>query len=279
MPNLSYCAQQVRQQDNDRFLCVQFAPPERREALCALYAFNLELAAIPGKVTEPLLGRMRFQWWREAVDGAVDGAAVHHQVIGPLIEAIKETGLDKAALHRLIDARATDLEEAPIADLAALSAYAAGTAGALGEMTLNILGVDDPAAREASRHVGQAVAGISILQALPVHAVKRHLYLPVDSMVVAGLNADAVFGGRPSIAIRQVVAEVADWATRHLNAARLNRGRIPQDALPALLPAVLADLHLKRLKQRDFDPFDPRLQRPIPWRVIRLWQRARKNRF
>ena len=279
MPSLSYCAQQVRQQDNDRFLCVQFAPPARREALCALYAFNLELSAIPGKVTEPLLGRMRFQWWREALDGALDGASIHHQVIDPLTAAIKETGLDKATLHRLIDTRTTDLEEAPIADLAALGAYAAGTAGALAEMTLNILGVDDPAAREAARHVGQAITGVGILRALPAQAMRRHLYLPADSMKAAGLKADAVFSGAPPAAIRQVVAEVADWATRHLNAARLNRGSIPQDALPALLPAVLADLQLNRLRRLDFDPFDRRLQRPTPWRIVRLWQQARQNRF
>jgi phytoene synthase len=279
MSNLSYCAQQVRRQDNERFLCALFAPPPRRESLFALYAFNLELAAIPGKVSEPLLGRMRFQWWREALDGAAGGAPVHHQVIAPLIRAINETGVDKSALHRLIDARAIELDETPTADLAALGAYAAGTAGLLAEMTLDILGVADAAAREAARHVGQAVAGVDILRAVPTHAARRHLYLPVESVKAAGLEAESVFGGRAPGALRRVVAEVADWAARHLNAARLNRGNIPPEALPALLPAVLVDMHLNRLRRRNFDPFDPRLRRPAPWLVIRLWRCARQNRF
>lgn len=276
--NLSYCAQQVRQQDNDRFLCALFAPAERREALFALYAFNLELASVPGKVSEPLLGRMRFQWWREALEGALDGTPVHHQVMEPLVRAIDGTGLDKAALHGLIDARALDLEEAPIADWAALAAYAADTAGALGEMSLDVLGVDHGAAREAARHVGQAVAALDILRSLP-HAAKQRLYLPQESMAAAGLRANAIFDGTAPAALRRVVAEMVDWAARHLSAARLNRGDIPREALPALLPAALADLQMKRLRRRAFDPFDPSLRRPAPWRIVRLWLRARQNRF
>ncbi|HXP95891.1 MAG TPA: squalene/phytoene synthase family protein, partial [Telmatospirillum sp.] len=43
---LSYSAEQVRRFDRDRFGTALFAPPERREALFALYAFNLEVAQI-----------------------------------------------------------------------------------------------------------------------------------------------------------------------------------------------------------------------------------------
>ena len=279
MYSLSYCAQQVRRYDNDRFLCGLFAPPERREALFALYALDLELAAIPSKVTEPLLGRMRFQWWREALDGAADGVRIDHQVIGSLAEAVRETRLDKAALHRLIDARAAELDETPIASLADLAAHTAGTAGALGEMALDLLGVDDAAAREAARHVGQAMAGIGIVLSLPDHAARRRLCLPTDLMNAAGLDADAVFGGGRPVAVRRVVAEVADWIGRQLNAARLNRGSIPREALPALLPAAMADLYLDRLRRRNFDPLDPRLRRPAPLRVVRLWWLERQNRF
>src|ERR1700743_3337665 len=38
----SYCAEQVRQFDHDRFLTAIFAPAAVREHLFALYAFNIE---------------------------------------------------------------------------------------------------------------------------------------------------------------------------------------------------------------------------------------------
>jgi len=279
MPELSYCAQQVRRHDNDRFLCALFAPAERREALFALYAFNLELASIPEKVSEPLLGRMRLQWWREALADDPNGRAAGHEVHGPLARAVAETGLAEAALRRLIDARESDLEARPIGDRAGFAAYAATTAGTLADMTLDVLGVGDPPAREAARHVGLAWAGLGILRALPFHAARRRLYLPADSMEAAGLAADDVFAGVPSPALRRVVAEMAEWSEGHLRAARTRRDDVAAEALPALLPAALADGHLRRLRRAGFNPFDPRIARPAPWRVARLWLRARRRRF
>ncbi|MBE0531264.1 MAG: squalene/phytoene synthase family protein [Rhodospirillales bacterium] len=279
MPDMSFCAQQVRRQDNDRFLCALFAPAEQREALFALYAFNLELASIPDKVSEPLLGRMRLQWWREAVDGGLNGNATGHQVAGPLARAVAESSLTATSLLGLIDARERDLDERPIPDQATFKAYAADTAGALAEMSLDVLGIADPAAREAARHVGLAWAGVGILRSIPFQAARRRLYLPADSMKEVGSTAEEIFAGMVSPGIRRVVAEVADWSRHHLNAARMNRGKVPAAALPALLPAVLAEIHLERLRRATFNPFDRDLARPAPWRVARLWMHARRCRF
>ena len=64
---LSYCGQEVRKYDKDRFLTALFAPADRREALFALYAFNLEIAKTREVVTEPVLGQIRLQWWYDAI--------------------------------------------------------------------------------------------------------------------------------------------------------------------------------------------------------------------
>ena len=52
--------------DPDRSLAVLFAPRESRASLFALYALNVELARIAEQVSEPDLGAIRLQWWREA---------------------------------------------------------------------------------------------------------------------------------------------------------------------------------------------------------------------
>ncbi|MDX9862770.1 MAG: phytoene/squalene synthase family protein [Rhodospirillales bacterium] len=280
MPDLSFCAQQVRRQDNDRFLCALFAPPERREWLFALYAFNLELAAIPDKVSELPLGRMRLQWWREAVEGDLKGPAARHEVARPLARAIAETPLAAQSLLGLIDSREIDLnDQPPIRDLDAIEGYAASTAGALADMSLDVLGVGDPAARDAARHVGVACAGLGIIRSIPFHAARRRLYLPTDSLRAAGLTVEEIFAGTASPKLRRVVIEIADWSRQHLKVARGGCGELPAMALPALLPAVLADIHLERLRGADFNPFDRKIARPAPWRVARLWLHARRGRF
>src|SRR5215469_14316459 len=63
---LSSVAALVQRHDRDRYQTVLFAPVAHREALFALYAFNYEIARVRERVTEPILGRMRLEWWREA---------------------------------------------------------------------------------------------------------------------------------------------------------------------------------------------------------------------
>ena len=108
---LSACARQVRRYDHDRYLTALFAPADRREALFALAAFNLEIAKIREVVTEPMLGEMRLQWWREALDGIADGQVRKHEVVEPLAAATRQFDLPIRDLHRIIKARAFDLEE------------------------------------------------------------------------------------------------------------------------------------------------------------------------
>src|SRR5471030_76032 len=98
---LSYCAEQVRRYDRDRFLTALFAPPPQREDLFALYAFNLEIAKIRETVTEPMLGRIRLQWWREAIAALEQGVVRQHGVVEPLAEAVRRHALPVAALLRL----------------------------------------------------------------------------------------------------------------------------------------------------------------------------------
>ena len=70
---LSPLAALVRRHDRDRFQTALFAPAARREALFALYAFNYEIARVRESVREPMLGQIRLQWWREAIDAAFAG--------------------------------------------------------------------------------------------------------------------------------------------------------------------------------------------------------------
>ena len=72
----SYCGALLRRHDADRYLTALFAPGERREALFALYAFNLEIARMREAVSEPMMGLIRLQWWRDALEARRDLVAL-----------------------------------------------------------------------------------------------------------------------------------------------------------------------------------------------------------
>ena len=71
--HFEHCAALVREADRDRYLATLFAPAEHRDALFALYAFNVEIARVRELAREPLPGEIRLQWWREVLSGERDG--------------------------------------------------------------------------------------------------------------------------------------------------------------------------------------------------------------
>ena len=99
----TYCEGEVRAHDRDRYLVTQFAPAPRRAALYALYAFNLEVAKTAEVVSEELLGQIRLEWWREAIEECYDGEPRRHEVVEALAGAIREHGLTRGQFKRLIE--------------------------------------------------------------------------------------------------------------------------------------------------------------------------------
>jgi phytoene synthase len=237
--SLSPAAALVRQHDRDRFQTALFAPHTAREALFALYAFNYEVARVRETVREPMLGQIRLQWWREAIDAAFAGGAVRaHPIVEAVTAAIHAHRPNRELFDRLIDARERGLDDTPHASLAALEAYVEGTAATLAELALEMLGVTDEGAREAARHAGIAYGLAGVLRALPHHAR----------------------GGRTVISRDIAIKDIVGVATAHLRAARVARRQLPRAALPALLGAKIAARTLRRLERADFDPFAAQIE-------------------
>ncbi len=275
---LSPCAEQVRRHDPDRYLCTLFAPAARREALFALYAFNDEIARTREQVSEPMLGMIRLQWWREAVAAIYDGKPPKHDVAEALAAVVAAGGLEHAEIDRLIDSRERDLDDEPPADLAALEDYAEATAATLVRLAVGVLG-GGAGAREAARHVGIAWALTGLLRAVPFHASAGRLYLPADLLAAAGITRGEVLSGRPPAGLSVVANQVADVARVHLDAARVLRGEVQRDALAALLPATLAARDLARLARARHDVFDPGLAASGLGRKLRLVVAAATGRY
>lgn len=278
MPELSYCAEQARRHDRDRFLCALFAPEAEREALAALYAFNAEVARIPELVTEPLVGRMRVQWWRDAIEAVFAGRPPAHAVAGPLAEAVRRHGLGREPFDRLLDAREGDLDpEVQPPTLDALVAYAEATSSTLAALGVRVLDADGAAPAACEAGIAWALAGL--VRAVPFHARMRRLMLPADLGRAAGLDAEAVFRGRPPPALAEVVRAVVAAAASHLEAARARRAEVPVHALPVMLIATLAEADIRRIAAAGYDPFAPGLARRPPAALVTLLVRRLRRRY
>lgn len=274
----TYCADQVRLHDRDRYLTALFAPDSRRDGLFALYAFNLEVSRVRETISERLIGEMRLQWWRDALEAVYGGARPPaHPVAEALSAAISRHKLERALFERLIDARGRDLDDEPPADLPALVGYARDTSASLTQLALGVLEVSDAGASKAADDVGIAYALAGLLRAVPFHASQKRLYLPRTLREGAGLDAGRLFELKPDAALPLVVRPIVAEARAHL--ARARNHAVPRAALAALLPAVVADAALERLERAGFDPFAPRVARSGAILPLALAWRARRGRF
>ncbi len=226
----------VRQHDPDRFLTALFAPPERRDVLLALYAFNHELARAREVASEPMLALIRLQWWREVVDGATR----RHAVASPLATAIDSGLLQRADLHALIDAREVEAEP-EVATLADWHNYVLAGAGGIAVAAARLLGAPEP---DALRPLGAGYGVAGLLRSVTVLAAHGRCLLPVDLLAAQGLSPEAAIAAPASPPVAAVLAQLAEAGR-----ALLRQGKaapVPRGAIAAALPAVLARRDLAR---------------------------------
>jgi phytoene synthase len=153
MDAFRYCGNLVAANDKVRFWASLYAPAERRDGLHAVYAFDLELAAVHARVRDPVAGEIRLQWWREALEGARPGEAAANPVAAALRGTMQRYGLSAPVLLTLIDARGADLHDEPLADI---EAYGAATDGTIVACAAHVLGGEGEAAAHIARHAGLA---------------------------------------------------------------------------------------------------------------------------
>jgi len=243
-----HCAAELRRLDPDRWLTGLFAPDDRRPGLFALYAFNSEIARARESVSQPMIGQIRLQWWREAWEGIAAGTPRQHPVVLALHNHCR--GLDQGQVLALIEARERDMEEQPLPDMAALLAYAEGTSVPLMRLAASLLGADTDDAQ--LRAAGTAYSLIGILRATPHLAAHGRVLLPAAVLGAHGLTADAVVQTDVRATLPAVIREIAEAAARLLQQASAIKPS--RAALPALLPATLARQHLKALRASGYDP-------------------------
>ena len=119
--------QRVRKVDEDRWLSSRYAAQNQRNSLITLYALNYELARIRLAVSDPTLGAIRFQWWRDALDAIPRDETPEHDVALALQTQVQDEVLSGDGLHKLIDLHerafeANDRSLEPEALLAAMAA-------------------------------------------------------------------------------------------------------------------------------------------------------------
>lgn len=254
--NRQYCLARVRDYDYDRYFAAALADSDTRQGLLALYAFNLEIASVRELVSEPTIGLMRLQWWRDTVDGIYEGTVRSHAVADELAWAIRRYDLPREEFDRMIDAREFDVDDGPPEDFGALNRYADETAGSLAVLAARLCGSGE--SPDAARSTGRIWALAGLLRAVPFHASTGKVFLPRDVLRREGVRLEAIVDSGRRSGVERAVAALIPEIRRMIPETRDALRALPRNVRPAVAYLPVADLYLSRLAGAGGDVFGDR---------------------
>ncbi len=225
--------------DRDRALSLAFAPANARDDLAALYAFNVETSRIRDRISEPMPGEIRLQWWRDALGPEGDGAA-GHPIGEAFADVITRRDLPRAAIDRMLEARIFDLYDDPMPSRTAFEAYAGETASTLIMLASMILAPESaPRISDAAGHAGVAETVAAVLRTMPLTRRRGQVYIPADILAAVGCTTQDILNGKTEPSMSAIAAMVA-FGREHVAAFRRAIDDVPKGVRAAFLPAAVA---------------------------------------
>ncbi|MFM9846794.1 MAG: phytoene/squalene synthase family protein [Hyphomicrobiaceae bacterium] len=258
----------ARRGEPDRYLAALLAPKSVRGDLAALAAFSAELARIAQIVREPMVGEIRLQWWRDALETIARGESTAHPVADALAGAMRRHHLPAALLQSLIDATSVELGIEAASDERALGAYLEAAEGALFRLTLRVLGVPDKPRLDATVSAAARAYGIARRPG------RLLLALHGPELVLPGPQSGSALPGEA----RDALAALREEAKAALMAVRTELLAPEPGSLPALLPLVMVEPYL-RAQERTADPLHDVADVAPLTRAWRIWRASMRGRI
>ena len=253
--NLSAVRDAARQGEPDRYVAALLAPIEVRADLIALAAFSADVRAIPAGVTEPMIGEIRLQWWRDAIEAMPAGAHCGHPIADALAPVVAAGRIETAPLLDLLEARALDLYPDPPPDRAAFEAYLDKTETALFRAADRLVaGAHARVASDLLSAVGQTYGMSRLLHDLPRHLARGHLPLPVEWFEHTAIRPGMLLEGVATADVRVWLAGRCGDTRVTFPALRAGIQGLPRWRRSSLLPLSMAGTYLDRIADPRRDP-------------------------
>lgn len=197
MTPIEYCQDKAAKSGSSFYYAFLFLPPERRQAITALYAFCREVDDVVDECTDTSIARIKLAWWRTQIDAMYQGKA-EHPVTLALTPHLKPFDITQPRLLAIIDGMEMDLDQTRYLDWPALEKYCWHVAGVVGELSAGIFGYQDPATLQYASKLGIAFQLTNIIRDVGDDARRGRIYLPISDLQKFGVRAADVLNGQYS---------------------------------------------------------------------------------
>lgn len=220
----------------DRYSAALFAPAGAQDTLITLAAVFGDIARIPLAVSDPMLGEIRLQWWRDALATLAAGGQTGNPVADALLPVIARAPATRARLSEVIDQHSAVIAALAMGEAEALFHAMVGAESSAFATTAEALGVGADANYSGTIiAAGQAYGAVRFLLDLPQFAA-----MSADD----GLMPDLL---RASSETARAMARAA------LSFLRTESSQALKPLITALLPLALVEPYLRALEKPGHD--------------------------
>lgn len=176
-----YCQERAAGSGSSFYYSFMFLPPERRQAITALYAFCREVDDVVDECHDVGIAQTKLAWWRNEVDQVFDGEPTHPVGLA-LKDVIANFSLPREQMHEIIDGMEMDLNQTRYLDFKALQLYCYRVASVVGLLAAEIFGYEDRQTLKYAHDLGLAFQLTNIIRDVGEDARRGRIYLPIDEL-------------------------------------------------------------------------------------------------
>lgn len=202
-----------------------------------------------------MLGKIRFQWWRDTLEMLTPLSQPGHEVALALCETFFDGPLTPNDLLPLLDARVASLDLHSHETMAALTDHLRKTDVFCQSLALRLTGETHGEDTDKSEDLALSYGMVALLRRLPQDAARQRLSIPLDVMGENELDPHDVFAGVYRSELAGAITTLLTEASRLFeNAKRMPFSGKPSQ-LAVMLPASLTPLYVAKMNGNGFNPF------------------------
>jgi phytoene synthase len=248
----AYCQEKASSSGSSFYYSFMFLPPERRQAITALYAFCREVDDVVDECHDLQVAQTKLDWWRNEVR-QVYGGQPQHPVGQALKDVIQRFPLPMEQLLEIIDGMQMDLTQTRYLDWKALNLYCYRVASVVGLLSAEIFGYTNRQTLKYAHDLGLAFQLTNIIRDVGEDARRGRIYLPVDELQRFNVPARQILDARHSDNFRDLMAFQAARARQLYDQAF---AQLPAEDRKAQRPGlIMAAIYRTLLDEIEADGF------------------------
>jgi phytoene synthase len=208
------------------YAAMRILPREQREAMFQIYSFCRhvdDIADSDGPRPERLKA---LQQWRDDIDALYQGHPPPR--LRDYVASVRKFDLKREDFLAIVDGMEMDVpQDIRAPDLATLDLYCDRVASAVGRLSVRVFGLPEADGIQLAHHLGRALQLTNILRDIDEDAGLGRLYLPRESLLLAGITSDDPARVSAERTLPKVCLPLAERAKMHFQKADeiMNRNR------------------------------------------------------